>query len=377
MQRLGLGDPESLELAPRLWRSYNVTWSRTTGCVPEHRQLGSGRFGTVALFTTRPTETMPAQRVAVKTLPAIEDPKRRRSRDKELASVTYAAHMYRRTEQSGGWTPFVAATLDAVYPLGASDPYGSVQIVMEYVPGMSLLEARRTNGVLQASIVHNVISDLLEAVAFLHRLEMVHRDIKPCNVILTNADDRWRGPNRAVLIDMDFSCVFLTKNSFEATACDRYMGSPFYMSPAMQAVAIKEYKSFFSGWVKNNLISLLQSNDVWAIGVTVLDLYADVHLEPADVVLRTKAPYKPALYTEGTTPSNQVEAINTLIAMLFALEPFEEALIGRVAIDTLAKDALFTQRNAERISELTPPYEVLDKNARPHYPPYVCGGDRA
>lgn len=369
MRRLGLQPNRALE--PRLWRQYHASWARTNGCTFE-RELSAGRYGSVALYKLRNSD----QRVAIKSLPAVQD-RRRATRDKELFSITYAAHMYRMLQRmpGHGWSPFVAATLDATLPLARDDPYSAVQVVMEYVPGRAL----DTVHAAQPQVLYNVLADLLRGVTFLHKLHMAHRDIKGANVMLTDESDRWRGPNRAVLVDLYFSCVSLTDKSFKATRCTSVLGSPLFMSPAVQAMSIPLLRDFFADFTPQDVIYMLQSNDVWAIGVTAVEYYAGRQSrEPARIVLATQAAYEPPEFVDpDETQAERTTLINTMMRALFELEPFEEAMLGAVDMTMLGEDALFTRRNAERLSDQLPPLDLLDETARPTYAPYVCGGDQA
>lgn len=369
MRRLGLQPNRALE--PRLWRQYHASWARANGCTFE-RELSAGRYGSVALYKVRNSD----QRIAVKSLPAVQD-RRRATRDKELFSITYATHMYRMLQRmpGNGWSPFVAATLDATLPLARDDPYSTVQVVMEFVPGRAL----DTVDTPQPQVLYNVLADLLQGVTFLHKLHMAHRDIKGANVILTDESDRWRGPNRALLVDLDFSCVSLTDKSFKATRCTSILGSPLFMSPAVQAMSIPLLSEFFADFTPQDVIYMLQSNDVWAIGVTAVEYYAGrQRREPARIVLATQAAYEPPEFVDpDETQAERTNAINTMLRALFQLEPFEEAMLGAVDMTALGVDELFTRRNAEHLSNQMLPLDVLDETARPVYAPYVCGGDHA
>ncbi|MBJ31920.1 MAG: serine/threonine protein kinase [Acidimicrobiaceae bacterium] len=62
---------------------------------------------------------------------------------------------------------------------------GTYFIVMEYVEGRSLAEILRTDGPLPADRAAEVASDIAAALAFAHRNGLVHRDVKPGNVLVT------------------------------------------------------------------------------------------------------------------------------------------------------------------------------------------------
>jgi serine/threonine-protein kinase PpkA len=69
-----------------------------------------------------------------------------------------------------------------------------VQIISEYLPGGSLRERLKTQGRLPAGVALGVVRHLLAGLSALHARGLVHRDVKPGNVLF-DAD------GRAVLVD--------------------------------------------------------------------------------------------------------------------------------------------------------------------------------
>ena len=69
---------------------------------------------------------------------------------------------------------------------------GTYFIVMEYVEGHTLADTMRTEGRLHPDRAAEVVSDIAAALGFAHRNGVVHRDVKPGNVLITPT-----GPSRS------------------------------------------------------------------------------------------------------------------------------------------------------------------------------------
>ncbi|MEV0408196.1 PQQ-binding-like beta-propeller repeat protein [Actinoallomurus sp. NPDC050550] len=165
--------------------------------------LGQGGMGSVYLARSRA-----GRLVAVKVIHAhlADDPDFRARFRREIASA-------RRV--SGAYT---APVLDA-------DPDGSPPwFAAAYVPGPSLRDAVRRHGPLPEQTVRTLGAGLAEALAAVHAAGLVHRDLKPGNILLA-AD----GPR---LIDFGISRAV---DDSALTATGVVLGSAGYMSPEQAA----------------------------------------------------------------------------------------------------------------------------------------------
>ena len=111
-------------------------------------------------------------------------------------------------------SPHVAAVLDA--DLNGPSPY----VVTRYVPGQTLEAAVREHGPLRGAALQRLASGLAEALAAIHAAGVVHRDLKPGNVML---DD-----GRPVVIDFGIAHL---QDSTRLTKTGLVMGTPGYLSP--------------------------------------------------------------------------------------------------------------------------------------------------
>lgn len=161
--------------------------------------LGSGGMGVVHL-----ARSASGLRLAVKVVHQqyAADPEFRARFRQEVAAA-------RRV--SGAFTaPVVDADPDAERPWMATS----------YIPGPTLAEQVKNNGPLSPAELRRLTAGLAEALRDIHRAGVVHRDLKPGNVLLTD-----NGPK---VIDFGISRAV---DSDLRTETGKLIGSPPYMAP--------------------------------------------------------------------------------------------------------------------------------------------------
>ena len=99
---------------------------------------------------------------------------------------------------------------------------GTYFIVMEYVEGRSLRDAIHAEGPLYPNLAADLASDIAGALAFAHRNGVVHRDVKPGNILLT--------PQGQVKVT-DFGIARAAGASESLTQTGSVMGTATYFSP--------------------------------------------------------------------------------------------------------------------------------------------------
>ncbi|MBE0662863.1 MAG: protein kinase [Bacteroidales bacterium] len=118
----------------------------------------------------------------------------------------------------------IMASLDhpnIVKVLDYTDDSDRLAIVMEYLEGSTLSDFVKTNGALSPETASSLMLSILDAFQYAHDHGIIHRDVKPSNILL---DDKLRPKI------MDFGIAkLLTDNSLTRTGTQ--MGTPTYMSP--------------------------------------------------------------------------------------------------------------------------------------------------
>ena len=124
---------------------------------------------------------------------------------------------------------------------------GHYYYAMQYVPGKSLADVIREGGTRDMHQVATWTRDLARALAVAHAQGVIHRDVKPANILI-------REDNTAALTDFGISRVESAKS---ITQVGSLVGTPVYMAPE-QARGEKATPSV----------------DVYALGVTLYECLA-------------------------------------------------------------------------------------------------------
>lgn len=118
-------------------------------------------------------------------------------------------------------------------------------IVMEYVRGKTLKQLIAQRGALDQKEVVAIMKQLIEATAVAHEANIVHRDIKPQNVLIT--DD-----NTVKITDFG---IALAQDAIQLTQTDFVMGSVHYLAPELARGELASAQS-----------------DIYALGIVMYEL---------------------------------------------------------------------------------------------------------
>src|SRR5919202_27896 len=198
----GPADPLRAALVETLSPQYDVL-----------RLLGRGAMGAVYLARERSLERL----VAIKVLPfgggTSPDARERFRREARIA----ARFMHPN-----------------ILPLYAFGEVGDLAYyVMGYVHGQSLGERLRMEGRLSPEIVRRIVAQLADALDYAHRQGVVHRDVKPDNVLIDDESGRPVLADFGIAKAVPSGAAVLTGRSPTGALTETgvAVGTPHYMSP--------------------------------------------------------------------------------------------------------------------------------------------------
>ncbi|MBC6451043.1 serine/threonine-protein kinase [Actinokineospora xionganensis] len=109
----------------------------------------------------------------------------------------------------------------AVTVYDVADDDGRPVLVMEYVPGQNLAELIAGRGALPADEVARIGAQVAAALAAAHAAGIVHRDVKPANVLIT-------GDGQAKITDFG---IARARGDVTVTATGLLVGTPAFLAP--------------------------------------------------------------------------------------------------------------------------------------------------
>ncbi|MBK6308271.1 MAG: protein kinase [Gemmatimonadetes bacterium] len=193
-----MSDIDASDLQPRLAQALAGQYALL-------RPLGQGGMGTVFLARDLTLDREVAIKVISPELAASPELKQRFLQ--EARTVAKLRH----------------PNIVAVYSAGEGN--GLLYFVMEFVPGESLRDRLTREVSIASDPACSILHDLALALDYAHQAGVVHRDVKPENILL----DRESG--RAMLTDFGVAVALAAAGDSRLTNVGMVLGSPRYMSP--------------------------------------------------------------------------------------------------------------------------------------------------
>jgi len=173
-------------------------------------------------------------------------------------------------------------------------------IVMEYVEGESVRDLLRRQERMEEPEVRRVLREVLNALSAAHEQKIIHRDIKPDNIMLAK-------PHGHVKI-ADFGVAKQADSTTEVTQAGFLVGTPHYMSPE-QCSTTGDYE-------------VTTQADIYSLGATAYYMVTgkkpfEGETQPAIILQHLKDPPKPpSEVVEGLS-----EGLSNLILNMLAKKP--------------------------------------------------------
>ncbi|HET9671931.1 MAG TPA: Stk1 family PASTA domain-containing Ser/Thr kinase, partial [Actinomycetota bacterium] len=257
------------------------------------RKLGSGGMANVYLAEDEEL----GRRVAIKIL------------NERYAGDDLFIERFRREAKSAAGLSH--PNIVSIYDRGEAE--GTYYIAMEVIEGRSLKELIMTHGALPIDTAIGYAKQLLEALRFAHRHGIIHRDIKPHNVLVSADQQVKAGEPRLKVTDFGIA----RHGASQMTEAGSIMGTAQYLSPEQARGA-----------------PVTAASDLYSAGVVLYEM------------LTGKVPF-----TGDSAIEIAMKHVNDLPVPPSALRPELPTELDQIVLRSLAKDPEERYQSAEEFIE--------------------------
>lgn len=224
-----------------------------------------------------------------------------------------------------------------IYDVGESSSLH--YIVMEYIPGQTLKEMIARTGPMKASAAVNIMKQITSAIVQAHEKQIVHRDIKPQNILISRSGQ---------LKITDFG-IALAMDNLSMTRNNAVMGSAHYLAPESAAGLEPDYRV-----------------DIYSLGIVFFELLCGsvpfTGTSPAQIALKHMQDPLPPIqpYNETVT-----QAVENVVIKAAAKDPDERYQSAQELLDALDECMDPSHRNDKPLHLKTTALELPKNDAAP------------
>ena len=237
------------------------------------------------------------------------------------------------------------ANIVGLVDFGKDDERGLLYIAMEYVDGIplsKLMKAGRFDAALAVTVIRQICSALAEA----HAAGVIHRDLKPDNVMLVTTAE-----GALSVKVLDFGIALPTGEEARLTNTGAVVGTPFYMAP--EQAQDKPVTS---------------ASDIYSLGVMLFEMLSGelpfMADTPMAVLLKAISTAPPPLDTILGPDDMPPNSLTALLGEMLQKKPEDRppsvAVVGR-RLDEIVRQAQLSAPHAASTEELTA--LVIDRDA--------------
>jgi len=183
----------------------------------------------------------------------------------------------------------------SVFDQGEDD--GHMFLAMEYVPGQTLREVMRAEGPLTPRAALDIMAPVLQALGAAHRAGIIHRDVKPENIILREDD--------GTVKVADFGLARAVSNQTSTSQTGVLLGTVAYLSPEQVERGIADARS-----------------DVYAAGLILFEMLTGSKAFTGDTPIHIAYQH---VHSSVPAPSSRVSTVpgelDALVALATSRDP--------------------------------------------------------
>jgi len=225
------------------------------------------------------------------------------------------------------------SSIVTIYEAGEAE--GQLYIAMEYLPSRTLRGLLEAEGALSLERVLPILEQIAEALDYAHGRDVVHRDVKPGNVIV---EETTRGVQATL---MDFGLVKAMEGSAALTSQGTLLGSPEYMAPEQAD--------------PERAAGVGPAADRYALGIVAYQMLTGRVPFPGNTPATLNAhEHKPVPPPRSLRP-DLAEPVEVVLVKMLAKAPADRFASARAFIGRL--------REGQRDAQLAPLYEQLQAAA--------------